>query len=491
MRDAYGMIALCAAEAEDHADQSISAGCATIWRRRCRCRWLGCTSTWCGRPTQLYEVLPKTPRGQVLSLGVIDGRNIWRTDLDAILMRLESVVGGAAPTTWARAIVLAAARAGRPRSGKRTRSRAPALAGLCPAEDGRIVGAEPGVGAGPRRGARRARREPWQRSPRAGPRPRCMMPRWRRGTAAIEPWMSWRTNPYSERRQAAAGGAEAAGVPHHHHRLVPADRTGAQGPRGVRQGASWTRRTTNAFLRGETEAAVTWQEEIGLDVLVHGEFERNDMVEYFGEQLAGYAFTKHGWVQSYGSRCVRPPIIYGDVSRPQPMTVEWSRYRPVADLKADEGHAHRPGDHAAVVVRARRPAARGGRAGRSRSPCATRWRDLEAAGSRVIQIDEPALREGLPLRRAGVARLSRLGGATRSGSRPRACVTTPRSTPTCATRNSTTSSRRSRPSMPTSSRSRPRARQMELLRGVRALPLSQRDRPRRLRHPFAARAGRG
>ena len=68
------------------------------------------------------------------------------------------------------------------------------------------------------------------------------------------------------------------------------------------------------------------QEEIGIDVLVHGEFERNDMVQYFGEQLAGYAVTKHGWVQSYGSRCVRPPIIFGDVSRPHPMTVEWSAY---------------------------------------------------------------------------------------------------------------------------------------------------------------------
>ncbi len=73
-----------------------------------------------------------------------------------------------------------------------------------------------------------------------------------------------------------------------------------------------------AFLRRHTKRAVRWQEEIGLDVLVHGEFERNDMVQYFAEQLDGYAFTSNGWVQSYGSRCVRPPIIYGDVSRPEP-----------------------------------------------------------------------------------------------------------------------------------------------------------------------------
>ena len=81
-----------------------------------------------------------------------------------------------------------------------------------------------------------------------------------------------------------------------------------------------------AFLEAETAACVRWQDEIGLDVLVHGEFERNDMVEYFGEQLEGFAFTENGWVQSYGTRCVKPPIIYGDVSRPQPMTVRWSRF---------------------------------------------------------------------------------------------------------------------------------------------------------------------
>ena len=80
------------------------------------------------------------------------------------------------------------------------------------------------------------------------------------------------------------------------------------------------------FLREETARAVRWQEEIGLDVLVHGEFERNDMVQYFGEQLAGFAFTSTAGCRCYGSRCVRPPILFGDVSRPKPMTVEWWQY---------------------------------------------------------------------------------------------------------------------------------------------------------------------
>ncbi len=129
----------------------------------------------------------------------------------------------------------------------------------------------------------------------------------------------------------------------------------------------------NAFLRKETEAAVRWQEEIGIDVLVHGEFERNDMVQYFGEQLSGYAFTQHGWVQSYGSRYVRPPIIFGDVSRPQPMTVEWSAYAQSLTEQADEGHADRPGHHAVLVVRPRRHSALARPAARSRWRSATRW----------------------------------------------------------------------------------------------------------------------
>src|SRR5690606_33997011 len=84
--------------------------------------------------------------------------------------------------------------------------------------------------------------------------------------------------------------------------------------------------TYGACVRGEIRKAIRLQEEVGLDVLVHGEFERNDMVEFFGEKLAGFAFTSNGWVQSYGTRCVKPPIIYGDVERPEPMTVDVAVY---------------------------------------------------------------------------------------------------------------------------------------------------------------------
>ena len=88
----------------------------------------------------------------------------------------------------------------------------------------------------------------------------------------------------------------------------------------------WSASQYETFLKEETKRTIQFQEEIGLDVLVHGEFERNDMVEYFGELLDGFAFTSNGWVQSYGTRCVKPPIIFGDVQRPRPMTVDWIKH---------------------------------------------------------------------------------------------------------------------------------------------------------------------
>ena len=155
----------------------------------------------------------------------------------------------------------------------------------------------------------------------------------------------------------------------------------------------------DGFLREETARAIGWQEEIGLDMLVHGEFERNDMVQYFGEQLAGFAFTTNGWVQSYGSRCVRPPILYGDVARPKPMTVDWWRYAQSLTTKPVKGMLTGP---VTILnwsfVRDDQPRADSCR----QIALAIRDEvgDLEAAGIGIIQIDEPAIREGLPLRRA-------------------------------------------------------------------------------------------
>lgn len=155
----------------------------------------------------------------------------------------------------------------------------------------------------------------------------------------------------------------------------------------------------DALIEKETRETIIFQEETGIDVLVHGEFERNDMVEYFGEQLAGFTFTKNGWVQSYGSRCVKPPIIYGDVHRPAPMTIRWSSFAQSLTEKWVKGMLTGP---VTILqwsfVRNDQP----------RSETCTQIAlairdevlDLESAGIKIIQIDEPAIREGLPLRKA-------------------------------------------------------------------------------------------
>jgi 5-methyltetrahydropteroyltriglutamate--homocysteine methyltransferase len=153
-------------------------------------------------------------------------------------------------------------------------------------------------------------------------------------------------------------------------------------------------------IEREIRSAIARQERLDLDVLVHGEAERNDMVQYFGERLTGFAFTAHGWVQSYGSRCVKPPIVYGDVSRPQPMTVDWATYAQSLTRKPVKGMLTGPVTMLQwSFVRDDQP--RATTALQIALAIRDEVLDLERSGIRVIQIDEPALREGLPLRRAG------------------------------------------------------------------------------------------
>jgi len=159
-----------------------------------------------------------------------------------------------------------------------------------------------------------------------------------------------------------------------------------------------TQEEYDRLIEQETADAIHWQEEIDMDVLVHGEFERNDMVEYFGEKLQGFVFTENGWVQSYGSRCVKPPVIFGDISRPEPMTLRWTKYAQSLTPKWVKGMLTGP---VTILqwsfVRNDQP---------RRDTCMQialairdEVTDLEKAGIRIIQIDEPAIREGLPLRK--------------------------------------------------------------------------------------------
>ncbi len=156
------------------------------------------------------------------------------------------------------------------------------------------------------------------------------------------------------------------------------------------------------LLKKETEGTIRRQEKIGIDVLVHGEFERNDMVEYFGEQLKGFAFTENGWVQSYGSRCVKPPVIYGDVSRPEPLTVFWSQYAQSLTSRWVKGMLTGP----VTILQwsfVRNDQSRRDTANQIALAIREEVLDLEKAGIRIIQIDEPAIREGLPLRKKEAA----------------------------------------------------------------------------------------
>jgi 5-methyltetrahydropteroyltriglutamate--homocysteine methyltransferase len=154
-----------------------------------------------------------------------------------------------------------------------------------------------------------------------------------------------------------------------------------------------------AAMRAAIAHSVKEQEALGLDVLVHGEAERNDMVEYFAEQLEGYAFTQLGWVQSYGSRCVKPPILFGDVSRPRPMTVEWIAYAQSLTSKPVKGMLTGPVTMLNwSFVRDDQP--RSATCRQIALAIREEVLDLERAGVRVIQIDEAALREGLPLRKS-------------------------------------------------------------------------------------------
>ena len=153
-----------------------------------------------------------------------------------------------------------------------------------------------------------------------------------------------------------------------------------------------------ALMRKEINYVIRQQEEIGLDVFVHGEAERNDMVEYFGEQLEGFAFSQYGWVQSYGSRCVKPPVLYGDISRPKAMTVSWSKYAQSKTDKPMKGMLTGP---VTILnwsfVRDDQP--RSTTCEQLALALRDEVCDLEKAGISIIQIDEAALREGLPLRK--------------------------------------------------------------------------------------------
>lgn len=303
-------------------------------------------------PEQLETVAAKAPQGLVLSLGVVDGRNIWRADLPVLLDRLEPVVA---------------------KRGTDHVQLAPSCSLLHVPVD---VGLESGLDPELRRwlafavqkmcelatlgkaltGGRAAVQDEIDAAARAAAA-RKISPKVH--NAAVAARVAGVTPDMTRRR---SGFAARAAVQRRRFNL-PAFPTTTIGSfpqtaevrkaRAAHLKGAMSAADYEKFLQGETARAIRWQDEIGLDVLVHGEFERNDMVQYFGEQLAGFAFTRHGWVQSYGSRCVRPPDL---VWRRVAAAADDGRLVeicPIADCQTDEGNADRSGHHPELVVRPR------------------------------------------------------------------------------------------------------------------------------------------
>ena len=347
-------------------------------------------------PEQLNAVLESLPPARVLSLGVVDGRNIWRGDLDAALTaarRAAQAIGSErlqlAPSCSLLHVPIDA--------GLET-AMAPAVAAWLAFARQKI--AELRIVADALAGDAAADTALAQaRTVRAR---RTLSPLVRRtdvaaALASAANLPTQRATPHAQRRIAQQQRLQLPAFPTTTIGSFP-QTVDVREARARHRAGKLSDADYDAFLASQTEACVRLQEELGLDVLVHGEFERNDMVEYFGEQLAGFAFTRLGWVQSYGSRCVKPPIIYGDVHRAAPMTVRWSHYAQSLTDKPMKGMLTGP---VTVLqwsfVRDDQPRATTCR--QIALALRDEVNDLEAAGIRVIQIDEPALREGLPLRR--------------------------------------------------------------------------------------------
>ncbi len=349
-----------------------------------------------GTPNELASALDKLPAYKVLSVGIVDGRNIWRTDFDTALVQLSDLKERLGDRLW---LAPSCSMLHVPVDLEQEDKLDPEVKSWLAFATQKLEelttlkrALDEGTDA-VRYELETARRILVARDASR----RLHNPDVQRRVAEVGPEMGQRISPYPQRAEQQRSLFKLPLFPTTTIGSFPQTTEIRSTRRGYKQGrinqAEYKRR-----IKQEIELVVRKQEELGLDVLVHGEAERNDMVEYFGEQLEGFAFTSNGWVQSYGSRCVKPPILFGDVSRPQPMTVEWITYAQSLTDKPMKGMLTGP---VTVLnwsfVRSDQPYA---------DTCLQvalalrdEVKDLEAAGIRIIQIDEAALREGLPLRK--------------------------------------------------------------------------------------------
>lgn len=349
-------------------------------------------------PEQLDAVLSVWPRTRVLSLGVVDGRNIWRTDLSEAFKLVEKAITSRgsdhlqispscsllhAPVDLDSETRLDPELKSWLAFAKQKLIEIQAL--TCAANQGKSAAAEAFDASDA--AAKSRSRSPRVHDDNVAAR-----------LALVTPQDAVRASSYAARQEKQRKRFSLPKFPTTTIGSFP-QTDEVRKARAAHRRNELVDAAYDTFLREATEKAIRIQEELDIDVLVHGEFERNDMVEYFGEQLSGFAFTQNAWVQSYGSRYVKPPVIFGDVSRPKPMTVGWSAYAQSLTKRPVKGMLTGP---VTILqwsfVRDDQP--RSVTCKQIALAIRDEVSDLEKVGIGIIQIDEPALREGLPLRRA-------------------------------------------------------------------------------------------
>lgn len=349
-------------------------------------------------PQELEQVLDRLPAYKILSAGVIDGRNIWRSDLGGLNDQLKAAQQRLGDRLWlAPSCSLLHVPHDLDQEDQLDPELKSWLAFACQKLNEVSLLAQSLQGELSASG-KVAWADNQQAVQRRQASTRIHRPEVAERLAAIDPPMYRRNSDYPQRALAQKDWLKLPLFPTTTIGSFPQTQEIRKARRDHKQGLL-DQAHYDELMQKEIAYCVEQQETLGIDVPVHGEAERNDMVEYFGEQLDGYAFTRFGWVQSYGSRCVKPPVIYGDVSRPQAMTVEWSRYAQSLTEKPMKGMLTGPLTCMQwAFVRDDQP--RETTCKQIALALRDEVRDLEAAGIRVIQIDEPAFREGLPLRQA-------------------------------------------------------------------------------------------
>lgn len=346
---------------------------------------------------EIEQLIRRLPAASVLSLGVISGRNIWKTDLHATLEWLEPIHRALHDRLWiAPSCSLLHVPVDLAGEQKLDREIHAWLAfALQKLEELQILASALNKGRAAVQEALVANHVAIEKRRNS---PRVHNPAVKAALAKIDAGLGRRHGGYEQRAAIQSALLKLPAYPTTTIGSFP-QTAAIRLARSQFRAGELDEAAYKVLMQAEIERCVREQEALGLDVFVHGEAERNDMVEYFGEQLDGYAFSQFGWVQSYGSRCVKPPILFGDISRPRAMTVEWSAYAQSLTDKPMKGMLTGP---VTILnwsfVRDDQPRSVSCR----QLALAIREEvlDLEKAGVRVIQIDEAALREGLPLRRS-------------------------------------------------------------------------------------------